>query len=319
MKHVLLIGVFAFPLAACGTVFDPAKLISVSAQAVSTGLSSQTAREQILVSELQAEDEGLRFISKGHYSCGNPTLLAKLLDDDPAKVVKSIKVDKKFDDARKFIDGYLQALTAIANENKTDLDTVDSIAGMASAVTSLVPPPNNTAVSAAITALKALVKDGINDANIGQMKQVAYHMEPGLEAAVKTLKTLYPAYAATETGLYKDWNECALEKLVFIRDLPNAQVNNYQQYNYIFRKDGGLELDSAYAAYVAKRKTLESAPLKKAVFDQVVTENKKLIAFDLSVASITASAQQFSALKNDFQGAVTAVKPLMSAQATSKH
>jgi hypothetical protein len=313
MKYVVLAGVLSIPLGACGTVFDPAKLVSSSAQALSTGLSSQLAREQTLIAEFQVEDESLRFISKGHYSCGDPSKVVNLLDKDPAKVVAGVKTNKKFEDARKFVDGYLKALSDIAAQTKNDLDTADAIAGMATAVNSLVPPPNSTAVSAAIVALKAIARDGITDASIFRMKQIAAAMEPGLEGAVKTLKQLYPAYAATETQFFRDWNECALEKLRYIRDEPNGEVRRYEQYSYIFQKGGGLDLDTAYTAYLAKRKTLQTSPLKDAIFDQVVVENQKLIAFDFSVASLNASAQQLLTLKNDFQGAVKAVQPLVSA------
>jgi hypothetical protein len=67
------------------------------------------------------------------------------------------------------------------------------------------------------------------------MKQVAAKMEVELEPAVKTLKQRYPAYAATETQFFQHWNECALEKLRYIRDESNGEVTGYAELGCVFR------------------------------------------------------------------------------------
>jgi hypothetical protein len=136
-------------------------------------------------------------------------------------------------------------------------------------------------------------------------------MHQDLKRAVGILRINYPAFAATETGFYRKWNECALEKLVYIRDQPNGQVPGYEKYSYIFDKNGGLELDAAYSAYLAKRRTLQAVPLKMEVFEAVVTENEKLKNGDFSLQSVNATLQQLVLLKKDFDAVVTATEPLV--------
>ncbi|WP_375414580.1 hypothetical protein [uncultured Bradyrhizobium sp.] len=313
MKNILPICVLALSVAGCGTILDPAQITNASAKSLITGFDAQKTNELKLVAELQAENESLKFISKAKYSCGDPRLLSGLTQGDPAKIVARDKIDKHFTAARKFVDGYLKALSDIASQNKSEQDTIAALAAMSSAVSSIGAPAGSSAgINAAIGALKTLVQFGINDFNVGQMKYIALQMEPGLEGAVATLKKLYPAFSIHEQRLFRDWDECAIEKLVFIRDLPNREVKGYEQFSYIFNKDAGLELDSAYNAYLVKRSQLKSTPLTDALFDKVVLENKKLITLDVSIASLNAGAQNLNTLKTDFQAAVTAVQPLVT-------
>jgi hypothetical protein len=314
MKQVLPVCMLALCVGGCGTVFDPAQITNASAKGLLSAFDAQSTNEQKLVAELQAENESLKFISKAKYSCGDPRLLNGLTQGDPAKIVARDKISKNFTAARLFVEGYLKALSDIATQNKSEQDTLASIAGMSSAVSSIGAPAGSSAgINSAIGALKTLVQFGINDFNVGQMKYIALQIEPGLESAVSALKKLYPAFSQNEQKLFRDWDECAVEKLVFIRDLPNKEVRGYENYSYIFNKDAGLELDAAYNAYLAKRKELKSTPLTDALFEKVISENKKLITLDLSLASLSASAQNLSTLNSDFQAAVTAVQPVVAA------
>jgi hypothetical protein len=310
MKLGFVVLLLSLPLGACGTVFDPSKLVGASAQTLTSGLTSQLDRERALVTELQSEDETLRFLSKGRYSCDDPIQIASLLDNDTTNFVSKIKIDKRFSKAQMFVDGYLKALNAIVAQNKDELEIADAISGISGSIASLAP--NGAAAKAAIGPLTAIIKDGITDANVLQMKKVAYDMEPTLEAAISVIKKLYPAYFAAESDLYRRWNSCALEKLRYLRDEPNGEVAQYEKYKYIFGKNGGVELDAAYNNYITKRVGLSASPLKDVVFDAVITENKKLITGDLSVQSVDASLKQLVTLRTDFQNAVVVVQPLMS-------
>lgn len=314
MKSVLPVCVFALSVGGCGTILDSAQIANASAKGILSGFDAQRTNEQRLVMELQAENESLKFISKAQYSCGDSRLLSGLTQGDPAKIVARDKIDKHFTAARMFVEGYLKALNDVAAQNKNDQDTLNALAGMTSAVSLIAAPSESSAgINTAIGALKTLVQFGVTEISVGEMKYIALQIEPGLEGAVSTLKKLYPAFSINEQRLFRDWDECAVEKLVFIRDLPNKEVKGYERYSDIFNKGAGLELDAAYNAYLNKLKELKNTPLTDAMFDKVISENKKLITFDLSVASLSASAQNLNTLKTDFQAAITAVQPLVAA------
>ena len=65
-----------FPLAGCGTI-DFSKLTNASAKATTSGIQLQLNHDQTLITELQAEDEGLRFLSHGKLQLWRSPLTAK--------------------------------------------------------------------------------------------------------------------------------------------------------------------------------------------------------------------------------------------------
>ena len=122
----------------------------------------------------------------------------------------------------------------------------------------------------------------------------------------------YSSPANPET--FKIWNECALEKLRFIRDEPNGKVPGYENATGVFAKDGGLELDGAYYAYIQKRKSLQSAaPLDVTTFPKIIEENTKLMSPDISVASAATSAQELATIKSQVEAFSTAIKAIQTA------
>jgi hypothetical protein len=309
MKIFALIG-FGLLLSSCGTVLDPALLVNASAKSLTGGFQAQRASEQTLISELQRENESLSFLSRGRYSCGDPQLLAGLLKSDPAALVKQDKIDKKFDAGEKFVTAYLKALNDIITENKSDQETIEGLSTIASAAALLGSPVGATAsINAAISTMKTLVVFGVNEANVYQMRIIAQQMDPSLQLAIAALKKHYPAFAENERKVFRQWDQCAVEKLVFIRDIPNKGVKGYENYAF-FGNNSGTELEAAYVAYLDKRKQLKSTPITDSLFDQVLSENKKLITLDLSVGSLAAMAQRISTLNSDVQAAQKAIQAL---------
>lgn len=312
MVRVFSIILFPLLLAGCGTVFDPALLISASAKSLTAGFDQQRANEQVLIAELQRENESLSFLSRGQYECGDPRLLARLVKGDPAQLVKQDKVDKQFTAGEKVVGAYLKALNDIVTQTKSDLQTAEDIAGIAEAASVLgVAVGAASSFSAAVKSLKKLAATGITDAGLFEMRQVAKDMDPALQRAVAALKKHYPSFSANEKKLFRHWDQCAVEKLVFIRDIPANRVRGYENSGY-FGSNSGTELDIAYRAYLDRRKQLKSTPIADALFDKVLSENKKLITLDFSPASLRAFAENIVSLNADIQSARKEVSGLLA-------
>jgi hypothetical protein len=306
MKKFSLLTLILLSTSGCGT--DLSKFSLMSAPQLATILGQTNTLEQQLIVALQEEDDYLNFISYGHYGCGDPrdTAQNKLLRaKDPAKFISQQKVNEAWEKSVEFVAAYVKALNQIAADNTAELNDVASITSIANFAASNVPgfPPGT---AAAASAFQKAIGDIITLGNTYRMTQAAQQMEVPLEAAVSNIKKYYPVFTGPEMVAFRKWDSCALETLKFQRDNPTGKLlPAYPPYTAV---NTGMELQTAYAAYVAQRQQFRSVPAITDLLKKIIDENQKLSQPNLSLDSAKAAAQNAVTLYKDGMAAIAAAK-----------
>src|SRR5579864_1391287 len=113
------------------------------------------------------------------------------------------------------------------------------------------------------------------------MRAAAFQMEAPLEAAVKNVQKYYHVFQGNEAVAFEKWDSCAQKILRVIRDNPisGRMPATYRPY---FAVGTGIDLQTAYNAYVTKRQQYRSAPIQiTAILKNIIDQNKALYAPNL--------------------------------------
>jgi hypothetical protein len=303
------LAVTGVSIALAGCALDPSKLVPAAAGQLQQALGQTTTLEQTLITELQAEDSYLNYVSRGAYSCGDPKDAAQrqlLSAKDPAQFIKQQKTTEAWQKSVAFIAAYVNALNQIVKDNTADLGGVASITTIGTAVASVPGFPSGT--SAAVKAFQVAVDDIINFSNVERMKSAAFQMEAPLEAAVNNIKNYYPVFQGNEAVAFAKWDSCAQEKLRFIRDNPTQRM--LPTYPAYFAISNGNDLEAAYVAYMTKRQQYRALPAITPILKSIVDQNKALYNPDLTLASAATAAGNAVSVFKDMQALATAVEAL---------
>jgi hypothetical protein len=291
-----------------GCAGDLSKLLPSAATQLQAALTQTSTLEQQLITELQIENDYLRYVSKGAYSCGDPRdpKQNKLLQaTDPAKFVSQQKVDEAWRKSILFIAAYVKELNKIVGDTKNNLDNVSSLGTIATQLANVPGFPAGTA--AAAKAFQAAISDFIKLQGEFLLRDAALRMEPPLEAAVANIKKHYPAFVGNEALAFAKWDACAQEKLWFIRDNPRGLVRGYPPY---FATASGTELEAARVAYFNKREQFRKVPPIADILKKIVEENRKLYQPDVTPASIAQAATNANTIFNDATAAAQSLNAM---------
>jgi hypothetical protein len=128
------------------------------------------------------------------------------------------------------------------------------------------------------------------------------------------LQKYYPAFEGNELLAFNAWDECAHEKLAFIRDNPFGRVAGYP--TPFFAPSDGVELDAAHTAWRTQRQAYISAgtiPNAAATLKQILIQNANLAnpAIGLTLQSAQTSVQTITSVYNDLAAAQKAMEGLI--------
>lgn len=179
-----------------------------------------------------------------------------LAGQDPSSLISSQHTNKYWTSSLKYLDSYVSLLKAIAGDTQTDVATINSIVSVGSSAASAIPGIPGTA-GAALKALGNVANDAANLIAEVELVRAAQMATKPLAAAVKYLQKYYLAFEGSELIAFNFWDECAHEKLLFIRDNPFGRGPAYPR--AYFGASDGVELDGAYAAWQTQRQTFQKA------------------------------------------------------------
>jgi hypothetical protein len=221
-----------------------------------------------LVSELRNEDATLIFLSAGTYSCGDPKKVKNFVD--AAQVKQKVKdenanLSKRLINALQTLDAYSKSLALIKQQDadaKKALAYLDKLIGIGAKIPGT---PNYSALADAGLPLAT----GLADlASLEALRQLAGRMQAPLQNAVTVIKRNLTELTGDELNAYRQWDECAHETLVYLREVP---INGVKKYSSFVGQSTGVELQSGYQAYLTKRAQFQSPDLNadlQAILDQ---------------------------------------------------
>jgi hypothetical protein len=306
----------AFALSGCSGL-DPSKLIPGAVSQFQTAVGNVTTMEEKLVAAWQVENRSLLYLTGKRagraYSCGDPNspLYKKLVSENPSTLATQQQVNQYWTQSLNYLTAYLKLLTAISGGAQKDDATIQNAVSLAKTAASIIPsmPASATAAVAALAAISTVAIDIRNEVAIRQISAAAQQAQAPLALAVKYLTKYYPAFLENEQVLFQAWDECANEKLLFIRDQPLGLVKGYPgQY---FRVADGVTLDNAYEAYQATRQTFILQGASKSITDalnQILAQNASLANPKLTWASFQTAVQSMNTLSTDVSNAAAAVE-----------
>lgn len=303
----------AFALTGCAGL-DPSKLIPSAVSNFQTAIGNVTAMEEKLVAAWQVENRSLLYLTSTRtgraYSCGDPNspLYKKLVNENPSTLATQQQVNKYWTQSLNYLTAYIKLLTAISTAAKNDATTIQQIVSIGKSAASVIPSMPAGAATA-LSALGAVATDISNLYAVEKISAAAQQAQAPLSLAVKYLNKYYPAFLENEQVLFQAWDECANEKLVFIRDQPLGLVKGYPgQY---FRIADGVTLDNAYEAYQAQRQTFILQGASKSITDslnQILAQNAGLANPKLTWANFQTAVQSMNSLYTDISSAAAAVE-----------
>jgi hypothetical protein len=312
------------------TGLDPSKLIPTAASTFQTAIGNTTAMEAKLIAAWQAENKSLLYLSADEYSCGDPkSLLYRKYasSKNPSTLVTQDQVDKYWTSSLKYLTAYLALLKSISSGAQGDQATIKQIVSVGSTAAGYIPGISSSAATLALTALGALASDLRGLVAVEQISAAARSAQMPLATAIKYLKQYYPKFLGNEQVAFDAWDECANERLLFIRDQPLGRIPSYRRAYFVTAN--GFDLDNAYQAYLAQRQSFivdGSAQSIDKTLDQVLAENAKLADPGLTWETFQSSAQSLSTLYTDLSNAASAVqkfgapaKPIAVPKTASTH
>lgn len=308
MRNVAAISV-ALALAGCSGL-DPSKLIPTAVSQFQTAIGNVTAMESKLVTAWQTENRSLLFISRRTYSCGDPNsaLYKKLAVENPTKLATEQQVNKYWTQSLNYLTAYVKLLTAISTSAQNDAATIKQIVSIGTAAVGYIPSMPSGAASA-LSALGAVAIDFNDISAVAKISAAAQQAQAPLATTVKYLKKYYPAFLDNEQVLFDAWDECANEKLLFIRDQPLGRVRGYP--GPYFVTANGLDLTTAYESYLTQRSAfmLEGAAKNLSdSLDQILAQNANLARPNLSWSNFQTAVQSMNTLYTDISNAAAAVE-----------
>lgn len=263
-----------------GCTADLSKL-NVAGAAFTAGLEGQRAREAALTLDFQEDDTVLRFLSRGRYSCGDPSdpgIRSTLSNKKPRPAIdERFDKDEAWKGSIAVITNYVDAITKAA-DSKANREDMAVLAEAIEALAKIFPPTSSYAVVA--KPIGAVLDNFAGYTAVMQVKQIARESREGLKSAQKYIIDNYTAKTANEAVVFKQWNACAREKLLWMRD---AGADLLPQYPMHATQPTGLEFEAAYKAYLAKRRNYQDVvPIAKLLND-LLDENQKIIDLELEV------------------------------------
>jgi hypothetical protein len=311
MKRFVMSAFAACAVSGCSGL-DPSKLLPSAASAFQTSIGNRTAMEGRLVTAWRDENRSLLYLSAGDYSCGDPkSALAKLYatSKDPGTLISEQHVNKYWTSSFNYVGAYVKLLKEIAAGAAADQAKIKEAVALGSLAAKYVPDISATAAASALSALGTIASDARGVFGVLEINQAARDAKRPLEIAVGHLKKYYPQFAKFEQEAYNAWDECANEKLLFIRDQPLGKIPTYRK-SY-FTVATGTDLDAAHAQYLAQRQTFILDGSVKSIektLDQILLENDRLANPQLTWESLQTAAQTLDTLYKDAVGAADAVE-----------
>jgi hypothetical protein len=300
----------AFFLAGCAGL-DPSKLVPTAAATFQTAIGNATTMEAKLILAWQAENRALKYLTGGQYNCGDPNSPVYkhyVSLKDPGTLVTKEHVNKYWDASLKYVAAYLALLKSIANQTQSDQTTIKTIVSAGTSAAKTIPGIPSTAAPA-ITALGAVATDVAGLIGVRQVQQAAQAAEEPLKTATNYLKKYYPSFIAREQDAFNLWDECANEKLAFIRDQPLGKVRSYSQTYFVTAN--GFDLENAFLAYQTQRDSYLLQATAKTIddtLDQIVKQNEVLANPGLTKDSLLSMAATLNTLYADLSSAASAVQ-----------
>jgi hypothetical protein len=305
-------------LLVCGcSGLDPSKLVPSAAAGFQKAVTGVTTTETNLISAFQQENQSLLFLSANTYSCGDPnepTVRRYLGAKDPASLVSNEHINKYWAQSLKYLASYVKLLNVIVGNAQSSVSDIDATVSAGTFAASIIPGIQSPAAGAALKALGAVAKDAANLVAEGYLIGAAQAAARPLAVAVGYLQKYYPAFEGNELLAFNAWDECAHEKLAFIRDNPFGRVPGYP--TPFFAPSDGVELDAAYAAWRTQRQAYISAgtiPNAAATLKQILIQNSNLAnpAIGLNLQSAQTSVQTITSVYNDLAAAQKAMEGLI--------
>jgi hypothetical protein len=301
----------AFFVSGCGGL-DPSKLIPSAVASFQTTVGAETATEVSLIAAFQLEDRTLQYLSNSTYNCGDPNspiYKYYIGTKDPSALVTAEHVNKYWSASITYVQSYLALLTGIANQAKSDQTQIQSVVAIGTQAAKAIPNISSAAAGTALSTLSTVLVDGINLAAAERVREASVDAQKPLEQAVGYLKKYSPAFIANEQKAFNAWDECANEKLLFIRDQPLGKIKSYQQ--KLFIPANGFDLENSYLAYQAQRKAfLLTATVKTidAQLDEIVKQNKNLGDPAVNLQTLQSLGTTLNQLYTDISAAAAAVQ-----------
>ncbi|SFP95828.1 hypothetical protein SAMN05216330_112179 [Bradyrhizobium sp. Ghvi] len=311
MKRLLASTCASLALTNC-TGLDPSKLIPGAVSSFQSSIGATTAMEAKLIAAWQAENKGLLYLSGQDYNCGDPksTLYKRYVAaKDPGTLVTEDHVNKYWTSSLEYVGAYLKLMTAISTSAQNDQKVIKQIVAIGTTAAGYIPDIPTKSATEALSALGTLATDVRGLIAVGQISDAAHKAQKPLATAVKYLKRYYPKFLAKEQAAFSAWDECANEKLIFIRDQPLRKIPTYQS-NY-FVAANGFELDNAYQAYLAQRQSYTFDATVQGIdklLDQIIDENDKLANPTLTWEGFQTAVQTLDTLYTDLDKAASAVQ-----------
>lgn len=283
-----------------------------------------TMAEQQLATDLDADrleqTRSLVLLSRSTYQCGDPKQKIRANSPLETRMQQDGERVKQAMSALEVLKTYQKTLEAIVDHNKKKLaadakvfsDAKTAVSGLGAAIPAAAV--YTTAASDAIELMGAAVAD-INTV-IGNRQMIAYAkgMKDVLATAVDTLRQNYQSLERTVGFAFLHWDNCARESLYYMRDVASP--------GGIVDKDGrrlpayvapstGVELDTAWRAYRAKRSAYRARLLTQKTYDDqldaVIKENDALASGKIDLADAATSISDLAAKAKtacqDFQAA----------------
>lgn len=311
MKRLLASACAGLSLANC-TGLDPSKLVPGAVSSFQTSIGATTAMEAKLIAAWQAENKSLLYLSAQDYNCGDPksALYRRYVaEKNPSTLVTDEHVNKYWTSSLKYVGAYLKLMTAISAKAQNDQKAIKQIVAVGTTAAGYIPDIPTKSATEALSALGTLASDVRGLIAVEQISDAARKAQKPLATAVKYLKRYYPKFVAKEQAAFNAWDECANEKLIFIRDQPLRKIRTYQS-NY-FVAANGFDLDNAYQAYLTQRQSFTVDATVQGIdkqLDQIVDENDKLANPALTWESFQTAVQTLDTLYNDLDKAASAVE-----------
>ena len=311
MKRFLVVTSAALSISGCAGL-DPSKLIPGAVSQYQTAIGNVTTTEAKLIAAWQDENKGLLYLSANDYNCGDPksALYKKYASSkNPSTLVTQDHVEKYWTSSLNYLGVYLKLLTAISTGAQTDQATIKQAVALGSTAAGYIPGISSTAAVSALTALGTLASDLRGAAAVEDISASARTAQGPLATAVKYLKKYYPNFLENEQVAFNAWDECANEKLLFLRDQPLGKVNGYKRAYFV--SASGLDLDNAYETYITQRRTFildATVSSMDKTLDQIIVQNTNLADPTLTWASFQSSAQSLNTLYTDLSNAAATVK-----------
>lgn len=267
-------------LAAC---VAPSPELGKLTDPLTTGDANNKSLEVQAYLAFQDEDRLLRFLSRGTYSCGDPRLAAiraHAKSTDPIKDVKT-RYEKNPDyvSAMDTLTKYQGKLTSIVERTKNGGATLSSGATLLEALAAL---GDNTSIPGGAIGALATVAERFRIAELrAELIKAANDATPKLKAAAIQLQRAYEQLEIDRNQTYRIWDECARERLIFIRDAPLGKVPGYDAY---FEQSSGIELANSYSEYRAKRRLLAATTDLREALKTIITANEKLAMGEGAIA-----------------------------------